>query len=195
MILKESYSGSVLVPEECEFFERRVISVCGQVTAEMADRFAMQLALLSEEEGDITVLVSSPGGDVQAGLSICDAMAEAGSRVSSLCLQRAYSMGAVIFSSAPGNRIMAPHAKIMFHEPLVSGLPDGRLSSVKEIATSLDACKEDLCKLVSQRSGIAMRKVRDICSSDHYYGADEAIKMGLADKVGGILSVARKESL
>ncbi len=190
MIFRESYTGGLLIPEECEYLKDRVLFINGPITRELADKFIMQIGILSKnQDEDITVVVSSDGGDVGAGLAICDAINAAPVMVNALCMQRAYSMGAVIFSSTPGKRMMAPHAKLMFHEPLINSMPDGRLSSVKEITKSLSACKEDLCKIVAKRSNLPIKKVRDILSSDHYLSLDEAKKLGLADLEGNIFDV------
>src|ERR1700691_5923817 len=48
-------------------FKSRTVLIFGEVSMKMAERFTAQLLAYAESEGDIRVIVNSPGGHVESG--------------------------------------------------------------------------------------------------------------------------------
>ena len=66
--------------------------------------------------------INSPGGEVSAGLAILDTMNHIKSPITTICMGMAMSFGAVLLSAgAKGKRYALPNARIMIHQPLISG--------------------------------------------------------------------------
>lgn len=186
-LLERSANGCGLVPIECVYFEDRVIFLEGEITDEKALSIQKQLGELVKQGGDdVLLVINSPGGSIQAGLSVYDAIWSAPFKVHTYCPSEAYSMGAVIFACGSGERIMASHAKLMLHEPLVRGVKDGSASSIKAVSENLEKSRQTLCVILKSHTNRTEEELTEALSSDHYYTLEEALEFGLCDKKGGI---------
>ena len=88
---------------------------------EVANVMVSQMLYLasSDPNSDITIYINSPGGSVQSGLAIFDAMQYVPCDVSTLCFGMAASMGAFLLAAgAKGKRRSLPNSRIMIHQPL-----------------------------------------------------------------------------
>jgi ATP-dependent Clp endopeptidase proteolytic subunit ClpP len=91
------------------------------VTDDVANVMVAQMLYLATADpaADITIYINSPGGSVQAGLAIFDAMQYIPCDVSTVCFGMAASMGAFLLSAgAKGKRRALPNSRIMIHQPL-----------------------------------------------------------------------------
>ncbi|KAJ1628569.1 Clp protease proteolytic subunit /Translocation-enhancing protein tepa, partial [Pavlovales sp. CCMP2436] len=100
------------------------------------------LALEFQQPGEpITMLISSAGGKVYAGLGIVDMMNFISSPVRTVCVGHCESMGAIILAAGePGQRFALPHARIMLHQPFA------RLGDVRRTAEDVRLHAEELGK-------------------------------------------------
>ena len=108
----------------------RVLFLGTEVNDEVANNILAQLLYLAADEPtkDITLYINSPGGSVQAGLAIFDAMQYIPCDVSTVCLGMAASMGAFLLSAGTkGKRKSLPNSRIMIHQPM--GGSQGEVSS------------------------------------------------------------------
>ncbi len=79
--------------------ENRIVLLTGEIDDEMASSVISQLIYLdSLERKDISLYINSPGGSVSAGLAIADVMQTLRNDVSTICIGRSASMGAVLLS-------------------------------------------------------------------------------------------------
>jgi ATP-dependent Clp protease protease subunit len=110
----------------------RILILGSEVTDEVANVMVAQLLYLASADAtsDITLYINSPGGSVQAGLAIFDAMQYVPCDVRTVCYGMAASMGAFLLAAgAKGKRRSLPNSRIMIHQPLggsqgeVSGSP------------------------------------------------------------------------
>src|SRR6202000_3232541 len=62
-------------------FKSRTVLIFGEVDMKMAERVTAQLLAYAESEGDIRVIVNSPGGHVESGDTIHDMIRFVGNRV------------------------------------------------------------------------------------------------------------------
>lgn len=149
-------------------------------------RFIQTTALWSRRrpESDITVLLSSPGGDVVSGLAMHDhivGLRNKGHKVTIKVLSMAASMAAIILQSGT-TRIMGSSALMMIHEGGASLV--GSRSNIADSQKALDmmdkACQKALCS----RSGISTAKYRTLIRrKDHWMDASEALKLNLVDSI------------
>ena len=80
--------------------ENRIVLLTGEIDDELASSIISQLIYLdSTEKKDISLYINSPGGSVSVGLAIIDVMQTLRNDVSTVCVGRAASMGALILSS------------------------------------------------------------------------------------------------
>lgn len=76
LTMRESARGITLTSIYDEMLARRELSVVGDINSAMAHDLCQQIRLLeaADPTAPITVFVSSPGGNVRAGLAIYDTM-------------------------------------------------------------------------------------------------------------------------
>jgi ATP-dependent Clp protease protease subunit len=99
----------------------RILILGSEVTDDVANVMVAQLLYLASADAtsDITLYINSPGGSVQAGLAIFDAMQYVPCDVRTVCYGMAASMGAFLLAAgAKGKRRSLPNSRIMIHQPL-----------------------------------------------------------------------------
>ena len=102
-------------PGSIDFFSglliKRTIFMFMVVESWSAEYIISQLKALDETEGDINLVINSPGGECITGLSIVDFMNTMTNKVNTVTFGECSSMGAVIQSAGTGNTEAAPTAK------------------------------------------------------------------------------------
>lgn len=182
-ILIRSSSGITQVPVETKLLSERKIFIEGEITANTAMEFVKQLLYLNiESEETITVFINSPGGEINSGLLMYDAIIGSKAPVRTICMGKAYSMGAVLFTCAK-ERFMLPNSELMLHQPLLGGRVSGNASSIRSISDSLLETKRKLNKLIAIHTGKTEKEIDEATGFDHYYSPDEAVDFHLADKI------------
>lgn len=182
-ILIRSSSGITQVPVETKLLSERKIFIEGEITANTAMEFVKQLLYLNiESEETITVFINSPGGEINSGLLMYDAIVGSKAPVRTICMGKAYSMGAVLFTCAK-ERFMLPNSELMLHQPLLGGRVSGNASSIRSISDSLLETKRKLNKLIAIHTGKTEKEIDEATGFDHYYSPDEAVDFHLADKI------------
>lgn len=101
-----------------------------EVNDDVANVMVSQMLCLAsaDPDRDITIYINSPGGSVQAGLAIFDAMQYIPCDVNTVCFGMAASMGAFLLSAGSiGKRRSLPNSRIMIHQPLGGSQGDVRI--------------------------------------------------------------------
>lgn len=184
-ILKSS-NGIAVVPVDSRLFEKRRLFIENEITAASACEFIRALMVLAEEDPDepIKVYINSPGGEVNAGLMIYDAIKGIKTPVRLYCVGIAASMAAIIFAGGrKGERFILPHSKVMIHEPLISGGVGGSATSIKHTADSIMETKRLSVELLSADTGKSIEEIDAAVSFDNYMNAQQAIDFGMCDAI------------
>ena len=184
-ILHKTSGGVTQVSLEAKQLSKRIITIRGEITEEVASEFVSKLLELNMESTDewITVFITSPGGEIISGLMMYDSIVGSKAPVRVICMGKAYSMGAVLFACAD-ERLMLPNgSELMLHQPLLGGRVSGNASSIKSISDSLLDTKEKMNKLLAKHTGRTVEEIDQATSFDHYFSPGEAIEFGLCDKV------------
>lgn len=139
---------------------------------------------LSEPGKPILLVISSPGGSVDAGMAIWDQIQAISSPVTTLVTGLAASMGSVIsLAAAPGRRFASPNARIMIHQPSLHGVMRGQATDLEIQAREIKKTRDRLVDLYVKATG----KDRDIIDRaldrDNWYSAAEAKEFGLIDAI------------
>jgi ATP-dependent Clp protease, protease subunit len=150
----------------------------------MANLVVAQLLFLESEnpDKDVYLYINSPGGSVSAGLAIFDTMNFIKPDVSTLCTGMAASMGAFLLAAgAKGKRIALPNASVMIHQP--SGGARGPASDIEISAREILKTREQLNKILAERTGQPLEKVARDVERDYWLSANEAKEYGVVDQV------------
>lgn len=94
----------------------RRIFLTGQIDAALADAFLSQMLYVEQTESEpVTVYINSPGGEVNLGLMIYDAIADSSLTVNTVCTGLAASMAAIILAGGKrGHRYILKHSSRIF---------------------------------------------------------------------------------
>jgi len=164
-------------------FKSRTVLIFGEVDMKMAERVtANLLALAAEGEGDIRIVINSPGGHVESGDTIHDMIRFVGNRVKMIGTGWVASAGAHIFLGArKENRFCLPFTRFLLHQPL--GGVRGQASDITIEAEEILKMRARLIREISLETGQPYEKVVADTERNFWIGAEEAVKYGLAAKV------------
>jgi ATP-dependent Clp protease protease subunit len=169
-----------------KFLEQRKIFLWGAVTDETAKDITERLLYL---EGvapgkEITFYINTPGGSITAGMAVFDTMQLVTSPITVVVTGMAASMGSILLSgAAKGRRLLYPHARVLIHQPLISGRMVGPATDINIQAKEMEKLRSELNDILAQASGQPIERINRDTDRDFYLNASEAIAYGLADRV------------
>src|SRR5260221_1040515 len=137
-----------------KLIEERIILLGDPIYPQTANIVVCQMLHLQAQNKntDIQFFINSPGGDVQAGLAIYDAMQYISCDVSTICIGLAASMGAVLLTAGTkGKRLCLPNARVMSHQPWSSGI-GGTASHAMISALELNQTKARINDVIGPHS-------------------------------------------
>lgn len=175
-------------PEVATEFQRgRNILIAEPITRDVAMRVMLLMKTMEAERSDepIWLIIDSPGGEVQAGWTIYDAMNVSKCPVHTVCFGEAASIAAVIFANGDrGKRYMLEHSKLMIHQPwaAMNGFAM-KESDLAEASADLSRTRDEIEKVLCKATGQSKATVHSACERDCRMNAIEAIDFGLADKI------------
>ena len=163
-------------------FKSRTVLIFGEVNMKMAERVTAQLLAFNESEGDIRVIVNSPGGHVESGDTIHDMLRFVGSKVKMIGTGWVASAGAHIFLGAKKeNRFCLPFTRFLLHQPL--GGVQGQASDITIEAEEIIKMRARLIREIAVETGQPYEKVVTDTERNFWMGAEEAQKYGLVNKI------------
>ena len=170
-------------PVQNALFKSRTVLIFGEVDMKMAERVTAQLlAYAADGEGDIKVVVNSPGGHVESGDTIHDMIRYVGPRVKMIGTGWVASAGAHIFLGAKKeNRFCLPFTRFLLHQPL--GGVRGQASDISIEAEEILKMRECLIREIASETGQAYERVVQDTERNFWMGAEEAKAYGLVSKV------------
>lgn len=184
IVIETSGRGERAYDIYSRLLRERVVFLVGPVNDATANLVVAQLLFLESEnpDKDISLYINSPGGSVSAGMSIFDTMNFIKPDVSTLCMGMAASMGAFLLSAgAKGKRVALPNSKVMIHQPL--GGTQGQATDIEIHAREILKTREQLNKILAERTGQPLEKIQADTERDYYMSAAEAKDYGLVDQV------------
>ncbi|MBC8010786.1 MAG: ATP-dependent Clp protease proteolytic subunit [Burkholderiales bacterium] len=169
-----------------KFIEQRKIFLWGPVTDESAKDLTEKFLFLEAEAPgkEITFYMNTPGGSITAGMAVYDTMQMITSPITVIVTGMAASMGSILLSAVPkGRRFLFPHARVMIHQPLISGRFVGPATDINIQAQEMEKIRLELNGILARASGQPLDRVNKDTDRDFYLNAEETIAYGLADKI------------
>jgi len=164
----------------------RVVFLTGGIDDMLSNLVVSQLLFLENEnpEAPIQLFINSPGGSVTSGLAIFDTMNFIKPAVHTFCMGQAASMGAFLLGAGePGHRYILPSARVMIHQPLISGGLSGQATDIEIHAREIIKMREQLERVIAQYTGKTLEQVHLDCERDRYMSAQEAVEYGMVDQI------------
>lgn len=161
----------------------RTILLTGEIDEKKAREVTAKLVALSSESNDeIFIILSSPGGHVESGDMIHDMIKFVSAPVKIIGTGWVASAGALIFCAAQkDNRFALPNTRFMLHEP--RGGIGGQATDVKIQADEILKMRQRLNKIFAAATGQTLKQIESDTERDHWMSPDEAVKYGLVGKV------------
>lgn len=184
LIIRETSAGLERTTIYDELLRERSLVVAGEIEPGMAMGTCQHLMRLEREDpsSPVTVYVSSPGGQVGAGLAIFDALRTISCPIRTVCTELAASMGSIVFM-AGDEREMLPHAEIMVHDPLIPQGAGGSALAVQETSRRLMSLRRRLNGILAERSGLSLKRIQSLTAKDTYLDAERAVELGFATRI------------
>jgi len=184
---KEKDEGPIFLSKEImeSFIKQRKIFLWSAVDDQSAERIVKLLLYFdSQNHDEITLFINSPGGVISSGLAIYDAMQAIQSPVATVVCGQAASFGALLLAGgAPGKRYAWPNARIMIHQPLISGNMYGPASDIKIQAEEMLRIRQCLNQILAKHTGHPVDKIENDTDRDYFMTAEEAKAYGMVDVV------------
>ena len=168
-----------------QMLKRREIFLWGQVDDDSAKSIVQKILYFDSVNNDeITLFINSPGGVISSGLAIYDAIQYAKSDVKTICMGQAASMGAVLLcAGTAGKRSCWKNARVLIHQPLISGNVYGPASDIQIQAEEMLRIRSSLNNIMARHSGQSLKKIEQDTDRDYFLSAEEAKAYGLVDTV------------
>lgn len=167
-------------------FESRTVFVSGQVNHELAQKVNRQLLALerADPERPIILWIDSPGGAVYSGFAIYDTARLVKPRIITVVAGMAWSMGsAIALCAEKEDRVALPNAKLLIHQPLISGTLRGSAAEIAIHAADIVQLKKKMHRLYAERTGGTVEQFEELMERDRWVEVDEAIELGLISRV------------
>jgi len=166
-------------------FEVRRVYIFGTISDKSAQDLTPGIFMLDETPGPIGFHLSTPGGDIDAGLALYDVIRNCKNPTTTFGRGGVYSIGAVLLQAGQ-KRIMTENSLLMVHNASFK-MGDEELDT-----TAMHRMNEE-CKLsnrriqgvLARRSGATPKQVSRWCAKETYFTAPEALKAGFIDAILG----------
>lgn len=132
---------------------------------------------LQECPGDITVRITSHGGDADIALAIAGLLKAHTGFVTTEIYGQCYSAATLIFAEGHVRR-MQKYAWVMVHEG--SQGVEGNASTIKFAAKQMERAEAHWNAILQDRTGIEIKVWEKLNERDTYLSADECLKLNLA---------------
>jgi ATP-dependent Clp protease, protease subunit len=184
---KEKEEGLMFLSKEIaeSFIKQRKIFLWSSVDDTVAERVVKQLIYLdTQNQEEITLYINSPGGVISSGLAIYDAMQAVKSSLATVVSGQAASMGALLLAGGrKGRRYAWSNARVMIHQPLISGHVYGPASDIEIQAEEMLRIRQSLNAILAAHTGHSVDKIEADTDRDNFMTAVEARDYGLVDVI------------
>ena len=135
---------------------------------------------LNSGDGDITVWINSPGGDVFAAAQIYNMLRDYKGSVTVKIDGLAASAASVI-AVAGDTVLMSPVAMMMIHNPATLAI--GNAKDMEKAIGMLNEVKESILNAYEDKTGIKRSKLSKMMDDETWFNAKKAVELGFADKI------------
>lgn len=143
---------------------------------------------LLSEEGDITIWINSPGGDVFAASQIYNMLMDYKGKVT-VKIDGIAASAASVIAMAGTEVFISPTGLMMIHNPMTMAFGDaGEMEKAKAM---LSEVKESIINAYEIKTGLSRIKLSHFMDEETWFNAKKALELGFAD--GILFSVDRAD--
>jgi ATP-dependent Clp protease protease subunit len=184
MVIESSGRGERAYDIYSLLLKERIVFLGTPINDQVANLIVAQLLYLANEdpEKDIQFYINSPGGQITSGLAIYDTMQLISCPVTTMAVGMAASMATVLLTGGTaGRRYALPNATIHLHQPL--GGVQGQATDIEIEAKEILRMRTLLNGILKEHTGLKDDEIQEYTDRNFYMTADQAVKLGIIDKV------------
>lgn len=185
MVVEQTNRGERAYDIYSRLLRDSIIFIGTPIDDNVANLVTAQLLFLEAEdpERDISLYINSPGGSITAGLAVYDTIQFIRNDVTTICIGQAASMAAVLLAAgSPKKRFALPHARILIHQPWMSGL-QGQATDIDIQARELLRIRTILNKILASHTQQQLERIEKDVERDYIMTAAAAKEYGIIDEV------------
>lgn len=135
---------------------------------------------LAAGEGDVTVWISSPGGDVYAAGQIYTALKEYPGKVT-VKIDGLCASAASVVAMSGDEILMSPVSYMVIHNPATIAIGDSE--EMRKARDMLDEIKEGIVNAYEAKTGLPRAEISRLMNEESCFNAKKAVELGFADAV------------
>jgi ATP-dependent Clp protease protease subunit len=185
MVVEQTNRGERAYDIYSRLLKDNIIFIGTPIDDHVANLVTAQLLFLEAEdpEKDISVYINSPGGSITAGMAIYDTMQFVRPSVVTICVGQAASIASVLLTAgAAKKRFALPNARILIHQPWMSGL-SGQATDIDIHAKEILRMRSSINELYVKHTGQPLEKIERDTERDFIMSAAQAKEYGLIDEI------------
>lgn len=140
-------------------------------------------------DGDITIWINSPGGDVFAASQIYNMLMDYKGHVT-VKIDGIAASAASVIAMAGSQVLMSPVSMMMVHNPMTIAFGD--TEEMKKAIEMLSEVKESIINAYEIKTGLSRTRLSHLMDAESWFNAKKAVELGFAD---GMLFEAENEMI
>src|SRR6202163_3643623 len=185
MVVEQTNRGERAYDIFSRLLKDSIIFIGTPIDDQIANLVIAQMLFLEAEDPDKDILlyINSPGGSITAGMAIFDTMQFVKPDVATTCMGQAASMAAgLVAAGGKGKRNSLPSARIVIHQPLMSGLA-GKATDIDIAAREILRMRERINEILVHHTGQLVKRIQEDTERDYIMSADQGREYGIIDDV------------
>jgi ATP-dependent Clp protease, protease subunit len=183
-VIAEHPRGDRIMDVYSHLLSERIVVLGTPIDPGVANTLSAQLIYLEARSPDqeINLYINCEGGDIPSMLAIYDTMQFIQAPVATFCIGQAVGAGAVLLAAGgKGRRAMLPHARVILHQPAVSG--QGAIPDLILAADEVVRLRGEFESVLSSHTGQSVETLRADTDRDRIFTARAALDYGLVDQI------------
>ena len=183
-VIAEHPRGDRIMDVYSHLLTERIVVLGTAIDPGVANTLTAQLIYLEAHSPDqeINLYINCEGGDIPSMLAIYDTMQFIQAPVATFCIGQAVGAGAVLLAAGgKGRRAMLPHARVILHQPAVSG--QGAIPDLILAADEVVRLRAEFESVLSRHTGQSVETLRADTDRDRIFTAEAALGYGLIDQI------------
>jgi ATP-dependent Clp protease, protease subunit len=183
-VIAEHPRGDRIMDVYSHLLSERIVVLGTPIDPGVANTLSAQLIYLEARSPDqeINLYINCEGGDIPSMLAIYDTIQFIQAPVATFCIGQAVGAGAVLLAAGgKGRRAMLPHARVILHQPAVSG--QGAIPDLILAADEVVRLRGEFESVLSSHTGQSVETLRADTDRDRIFTARAALDYGLIDQI------------
>lgn len=133
---------------------------------------------------ELTLIINSMGGDLQAAFALVDVMASSTIPIRTVGLGKVHSGGLLIFMAGKkGSRVLTPNTQILSHQWSWGAI--GKQHELIATSKEFELTQARVLKHYKTHTNLSEAQIKErlLAAADQWLSAEEALELGLCDRV------------